>query len=77
MVELGRLSLEPKNFIVRIDGNTVPFTKTEFSLLLCLVQNAQSLVKRETIMRYIIGYENYVYDRTIDTHIKNIRKKTE
>lgn len=77
MVELGRLSLEPKNFIVRIDGNTVPFTKTEFSLLLCLVQNAQSLVKRETIMRDIIGYENYVYDRTIDTHIKNIRKKTE
>ena len=77
MIEFGRLSLDPKNFIVRIDGKEIPFTKTEFSLLLCLTQNARSLVKRETIMRDIIGYENYIYDRTIDTHIKNIRKKTE
>lgn len=26
-------------------------------------------------MKNIIGYDNYLYDRTIDTHIKNIRKK--
>jgi DNA-binding response OmpR family regulator len=26
-------------------------------------------------MKEIMGYENYVYDRTIDTHVKNLRKK--
>jgi DNA-binding response OmpR family regulator len=26
-------------------------------------------------MKDIIGYDNYVYDRTIDTHVKNLRKK--
>jgi DNA-binding response OmpR family regulator len=26
-------------------------------------------------MKDIIGYENYLYDRTIDTHVKNLRKK--
>jgi DNA-binding response OmpR family regulator len=28
-------------------------------------------------MKDIIGYDNYLYDRTIDTHIKNLRKKLE
>jgi DNA-binding response OmpR family regulator len=32
-------------------------------------------VTREIIMTEIIGYDKYLYDRTIDTHIKNIRKK--
>jgi DNA-binding response OmpR family regulator len=32
-------------------------------------------VKREALMKDIIGYDNYIYDRTIDTHIKNLRRK--
>lgn len=28
-------------------------------------------------MHEVIGYDNYLYDRTIDTHIKNLRKKLE
>jgi DNA-binding response OmpR family regulator len=32
-------------------------------------------VPREVIMKDIIWYDNYLYDRTIDTHIKNLRKK--
>jgi DNA-binding response OmpR family regulator len=35
------------------------------------------MVERETLMKDIIGYDNYAFDRTIDTHIKNIRKKLE
>jgi DNA-binding response OmpR family regulator len=33
------------------------------------------MVTRETLMTEVIWYDNYVYDRTIDTHIKNLRKK--
>ena len=34
-----------------------------------------NLVTRERLMKEVIWYDNYVYDRTIDTHIKNLRKK--
>ena len=57
------------------DGAEIMFTKTEFSILEYCVQNAQNVIKREAIMHDVMGYENYIYDRTIDTHIKNIRKK--
>jgi len=32
-------------------------------------------VSRDDLMREIMGYANFLYDRTIDTHIKNIRHK--
>jgi DNA-binding response OmpR family regulator len=35
------------------------------------------IVKRETLMTDVIWYENYAFDRTIDTHIKNLRRKLE
>lgn len=57
------------------DGAEIMFTKTEFSILEYCVRNAQNIIKREAIMHDVMGYENYIYDRTIDTHIKNIRKK--
>lgn len=28
-------------------------------------------------MKDVMGYDNYIYDRTLDTHIKNLRKKLE
>jgi DNA-binding response OmpR family regulator len=34
-----------------------------------------NIVSRETLMTEVIWYEKYIYDRTIDTHIKNLRKK--
>jgi two-component system response regulator VanR len=50
-------------------------TKTEFAILEYLIKNAKTVIKRESLMKNIMGYDNYIYDRTIDTHIKNIRKK--
>lgn len=50
-------------------------TKTEFAILDYLIKNAKGVIKRESLMKNIMGYDNYLYDRTIDTHIKNIRKK--
>ena len=35
------------------------------------------VVARDTLMKEIIGYERYISDRTIDTHMKNLRKKFE
>lgn len=57
------------------DGVSHDLTKSEFYLLRRIIEGEGSVVKREELMHEIMGYSNYVYDRTIDTHVKNIRKK--
>mgnify|MGYP002141837676 FL=1 len=50
-------------------------TKSEFQLLKYIIQREAKVVSRDDLMREIMGYANFLYDRTIDTHIKNIRHK--
>ncbi len=71
----GNITLDTRNYISLVDDEEVRLTKTEFAILEYLIKNAKGVIKREALMKNIIGYENYLYDRTIDTHIKNIRKK--
>ena len=63
--------------IALISDNEITLTKTEFLLLEYFIKNAKGIIKRESLMKDIIGYDNYIYDRTIDTHVKNLRKKLE
>ena len=56
-------------------GVEVTFTKNEYDILKKIMQEEGKVVLRETLMKDIIGYDQYLFDRTIDTHIKNIRKK--
>ena len=57
--------------------NNVPIsvTKNEFDIMEKIFLEDGKLVSRDRLMKEVIWYENYVYDRTIDTHIKNLRKK--
>ena len=50
-------------------------TKSEFQLLRYIISKEWKVVSRDDLMREIMGYANFLYDRTIDTHIKNIRHK--
>ncbi|MBP6921557.1 response regulator transcription factor [Candidatus Gracilibacteria bacterium] len=50
-------------------------TKSEFQLLKYIIAHEGKVVSREDLMKEIMGYANFLYDRTIDTHIKNIRHK--
>lgn len=61
--------------IVKKSWNVITLTSNEYDLLKKLLDEKWAVVSRETIMRDIIWYDNYIYDRTIDTHIKNLRKK--
>lgn len=76
-IEFGKISIDTKNMRCLSSGMEIILTKTEFSLLEYFIKNAKNIIKRESLMRDIIWYENYVYDRTIDTHVKNLRKKLE
>jgi DNA-binding response OmpR family regulator len=75
VLEFGKLQIDGKNYTVLMNGEDVRLTKTEFSILEYFVKNMKNVIKRDALMRDIIGYDNYLYDRTIDTHVKNIRKK--
>lgn len=69
------LELNAKNHIALLDWVELTLTKTEFSILEYCIKNTNSTIKRESIMKDVMGYDNYIHDRTIDTHMKNIRKK--
>jgi DNA-binding response OmpR family regulator len=61
--------------IVQKSGKTIILTSNEYEILKKIVEENGKIVSRDVIMKNIIWYENYLYDRTIDTHIKNLRKK--
>lgn len=80
--EKNKMVLKYKNIEVNIakgsvsvDGNEINLTKNEFDILKKIFSEGGRVVQRETLMKDIIGYSDYLFDRTIDTHIKNIRKK--
>lgn len=71
----GALILDREEYLLKISGEPVKVTKTEFLILAFLIGHKDRVVERETLMKEIIGYDHYLYDRTIDTHMKNLRKK--
>lgn len=60
---------------LQIDGKPISVTKNEYDIIEKIFLEDWKLVSRESLMKEVIWYDNYVYDRTIDTHIKNLRKK--
>ena len=60
---------------VAIENNTIKLTRVEFRIIAMLLKRPGKICKRESLMEE--AYDDYriVSDRTIDTHIKNIRKK--
>lgn len=75
VIAIGNIEIDTEKTELRVAGNTIALTKNEFDILEKIVRAKWSLVTRESLMKEVIGYDNYVYDRTIDTHIKNLRKK--
>ena len=75
LIKIFDLELDLEKKIVTKNNEILPLTSNEFEILKKLIEEKWWVVSRETIMKDIIWYDNYVYDRTIDTHMKNLRKK--
>ncbi|EKE29583.1 MAG: two component transcriptional regulator, winged helix family [uncultured bacterium (gcode 4)] len=69
------IELDLKHFELRVSGVWIKATKTEFLLLKYMIEHKDEVILREKLMKEIMWYDNYLYDRTIDTHVKNLRKK--
>ncbi|MBL4601174.1 MAG: response regulator transcription factor [Emcibacteraceae bacterium] len=71
----GRLKIDPIRHICDWDGNDVKLTVTEFLILQALVQHPGHVKSRDQLMDVAYNDDIYVDDRTIDSHIKRLRKK--
>jgi phosphate regulon transcriptional regulator PhoB len=74
-IERDGLSIDAGKFQVRVDGETVPFTATEFRLLHYLARHPGRVFTRNQLLARIIGDEAVVIDRNIDVHVRSLRKK--
>ena len=71
----GNLTMDPLRHAVTWKGNDVTLTVTEFLLLQALVQRPGFVKSRDQLMDVAYDDQIYVDDRTIDSHIKRLRKK--
>lgn len=71
----GRLTLDPMRHIVTWSGNNVNLTVTEFLILQALATRPGHVKSRDQLMDSAYSDDIYVDDRTIDSHIKRLRKK--
>ncbi len=71
----GDLVISPSSYKITLAGEEIKFTATEFDLLYELAGHPGHVYKRSRIASLVLGYDYKSYERTVDTHIKNIRKK--
>jgi two-component system response regulator ChvI len=71
----GRLTLDPMRHECTWNGKPVRLTVTEFLILQCLAQRPGFVKSRDNLMDAAYDDQVYVDDRTIDSHIKRLRKK--
>jgi two-component system response regulator ChvI len=75
IMQRGDLLLDPARHLCNWKQQTVDLTVTEFLLLKALAQRPGHVKSRDQLMDAAYGENIYVDDRTIDSHIKRLRKK--
>ncbi len=71
----GELKIYPAEMKVTFQGEKIEFTSTEFNILYFMARNPKQVLSRDQLVEKVLGLEFKGFDRTIDAHIKNIRKK--
>ncbi|MBN1298205.1 MAG: response regulator transcription factor [Actinobacteria bacterium] len=69
------LEINPEARKVYVNGSEVRLTNKEFNMLLYFVENKNIVISRETLLENIWGYDFVGQSRTIDVHVKELRKK--
>lgn len=75
IMQLNGVTLNTTNRQVSCNGMPIALTATEFQLLELLMRHAGQLVSKDELSREVLGKRLQMYDRSLDMHISNIRKK--
>lgn len=71
----GNLEIDAERHLCRLDGTDVALTASEFSMLQSLMRRPEHVVSRAQLTEAVYGFNIHVSERTIDSHIRNIRGK--
>ena len=75
IVTLEGLTVDFTGRLVYVDGQKVDMSPKEYDLFFYLVKNRNIALTRENLISNVWGYDFYGDDRTLDTHIKLLRKR--
>jgi DNA-binding response OmpR family regulator len=74
-IQYGDLYLDSDAKTIFYQDEPVDLTSTEFTIIELFFKNPKRVYSRQEILEQISGDERYVFDRTVDVHIKNLRLK--
>ncbi|PRR81703.1 response regulator transcription factor [Clostridium vincentii] len=77
IINNGDLEINIGKMLIKKQGKTISLTSNEFKILVALLTNPGQIFSREQLVNKAFGIEYDGFDRTVDTHIKNIRQKIE
>jgi DNA-binding response OmpR family regulator len=69
------LDLDFEHKAAFLDAKPLGLTRKEYDLLSLLIRNAGEVVNRETLLLRVWGYNNQIRTRTLDVHIRRLRRK--
>ncbi|PYJ25180.1 MAG: DNA-binding response regulator [Verrucomicrobia bacterium] len=71
----GSIAIDPARHEVSVGGKRVNLTSLEFKLLRTLMQRRGRVQTRDRLLNDVWGYESVIDTRTVDTHVRRLRKK--
>jgi len=72
---IGAISVDPTRHHVTVGGKEVRLTSVEFKLLAMLMKRRGRVQARDRLLNEVWGYESIIDTRTVDTHVRRLRKK--
>jgi DNA-binding response OmpR family regulator len=74
-LSIGAITLDPARHHVDVGGRAVRLTSVEFKLLNMLMRRQGRVQERDRLLNEVWGYESVIDTRTVDTHVRRLRKK--
>jgi len=71
----GPIQIDPTRHEVSVSGKPVSLTMLEFKLLCTLIERRGRVQERDRLLNDVWGYESAIDTRTVDTHVRRLRKK--
>lgn len=76
-ISIGNYSVDLESRTASVGGAELALTPTEYRLFIYFINSHRRTVTRDQIIQSAIGYQFEGFDRTVDTHISNLRRKLE
>jgi len=77
LLELGKIRLDTRTHRATVGDTELKLTGTEFEILKCLLETPGKVVNKEYLSERALGRRLMPFDRSVDTHISNLRGKLE